>query len=91
MVVADKNTFIRWAVEQPQLPVFFQPWYLDAVCSNGQWQAHLYQNDKGTIEGVLVYYLTTKYKTPSHHHAHADTLLRYMDDTCYCREGSVQN
>lgn len=62
MVVADKNTFIRWAAKQPQLPVFFQPWYLDAVCSNGQWQAHLYQNDKGTIEGVLVYYLTTKYK-----------------------------
>jgi hypothetical protein len=34
---------------------------LDIVCYKGQWNVILHFDDKGTINGILAYYLTKKY------------------------------
>ncbi len=43
------------------IPVFFQPWYLDAVSVRGGWDVLLYEEGDGTIAGFWVYFLTRKY------------------------------
>jgi len=43
------------------IPVFFQPWYLDAVSTRGIWDVVLYEEGDGTITGFWVYFLTRKY------------------------------
>lgn len=42
------------------LPVFAQDWYLDAVCSEGVWDAAVV-SENGTIAGVLPYFLKQRY------------------------------
>lgn len=41
-------------------PIFFQHWYLDAVCDTGQWHAAIVHK-KGEIAGVLPYFLKKRF------------------------------
>lgn len=43
----------------PDLPVFMQDWYLDAVCTAGAWDAALVQKDKAVV-GVWPYFQKQK-------------------------------
>jgi hypothetical protein len=45
---------------QTQLPIFAYPWYLDAVCTDGIWDAAIVE-EKGKILAVLPYFLKRKY------------------------------
>ncbi len=40
-IVRDKKLFQEFCAAEAQLPIFVQPWYLDAVCEGGEWQAIL--------------------------------------------------
>ena len=46
------------SVRQELLPVCYQPWWLDAVCSQGEWQVALSQDGTGNVLGVLPWYST---------------------------------
>jgi len=46
------------------LPVFVQPWYLDAVCAGGTWDVTLVRRD-GTVIAAMPYFL--KQKGPFHY------------------------
>ena len=45
---------------QHQLPLFIHPWYLDAVCTDGIWDAAVVE-EKGEILAVLAYFRKWKY------------------------------
>lgn len=45
---------------QTQLPIFAYPWYLDAVCTAGIWDAAIVE-EKGKILAVLPYFLKRRY------------------------------
>lgn len=40
------------------LPIFYQNWWLDAVCGVGEWSVAIARKKDGQISGVLPYYLT---------------------------------
>ena len=42
------------------VPIFFEPWWLDAVCGPGNWHVKLSENPDGGLEGVMVYRLRKK-------------------------------
>ncbi len=57
-------TYRTWAATQPALPLFYQPWWLDAVCGTSPWHVALAQDGSGHIQGVLPYWLTRRYGLP---------------------------
>lgn len=44
-----------------QLPVFYQPWWLDKVCVDGQWDVALSLDGESKVIGCLPYYITRKF------------------------------
>jgi hypothetical protein len=59
-VKTNLEQYRSWASGCPHLPVFFQPWWLDAVCP-GAWDVCLAKDEGGKIIGVLPYFLTRKW------------------------------
>ena len=51
-----KAQFIAFAQSEITLPLYMQPWWLDAVCPKGTWNVCLSVDNRGQIEGILVYY-----------------------------------
>ena len=45
-----------------QLPLFHQPWWLDAACGPGSWQVAVARNEEtGAVEGVLPYCVRSRF------------------------------
>jgi hypothetical protein len=55
----QRNQYQSFAAEAPDLPLFLQPWYLDAVCEGGTWDAALVQKN-GRAVAALPYFLKQK-------------------------------
>ena len=54
----NKEDYSRWCQEQPDLPVFMEPWWLDAVCAGKQWDVLLCRNERtGAIMAAMPYML----------------------------------
>ncbi len=51
-----KEHFLAFYAFQTTLPLYMQPWWLDAVCRQGTWDVCLSYDNAGHINGVLVYY-----------------------------------
>jgi Acetyltransferase (GNAT) domain len=51
-----KEQFIAFAQSEITIPLYMQPWWLDAVCQKGIWDVCLSVDNCGQIEGILVYY-----------------------------------
>lgn len=49
-----KEAYREWAKTQPSLPVFMQPWWMDAVCAGKQWDVILIRRND-TILAALPY------------------------------------
>lgn len=58
--ISNKAKYAAFCETEKNIPVFLQPWWMDAVCINGEWEALLYE-EKGFIRGVLLYYTLKKY------------------------------
>lgn len=52
--MSAQEEYRNWAMACTHLPVFFQPWYLDAVCPQA-WAVALAKDKVGKIMGVLPY------------------------------------
>lgn len=48
----QRNQYQSFAAEAPDLPLFLQPWYLDAVCEGGAWDAALVQKNGRTVAAL---------------------------------------
>ena len=52
-----KQKYLSFCKESSNLPVFFEPWWLDTVYDSNQWQVCLAFNNNQEITGVLPYYI----------------------------------
>lgn len=59
-----KNRYREFAAQCADLPLFFQPWYLDTVAPPGEWDVALSLDKEGTVQGVFPYYLKRKFGIP---------------------------
>ena len=55
----QQNAYRSFAADAPDMPLFMQPWYLDAVCSGGSWDAVLVQKGGRTV-AVMPFFLKQK-------------------------------
>lgn len=60
-MVNNKQRYREVATDLPNLPVFFNPWYLDAACGDQNWEVCISQDNGGRIQGVLPYFRSSKY------------------------------
>ena len=59
---ATSKSYARFCSEhKADLPLFYQPWYLDASCGHMQWQALIYQDNNQTPLAIWPYYVKNKY------------------------------
>jgi len=54
-----KEAYHQFCQQNQELPIFFQDWYLDAVCKGGEWKV-VFVKKSNQIVGVLPYYLKKK-------------------------------
>ncbi len=54
-----KEAYHQFCQENETLPIFFQDWYLDAVCRDGDWEVVMVKQ-AGKIVGVLPYFIKQK-------------------------------
>lgn len=59
-MITNKKKYKRFCLENDFIPVFSQPWWMDAVCADGYWDVLLYEKD-GDILGALPYYVKKKW------------------------------
>lgn len=57
--MTNQEAYRSFAATAPDLPLFLQPWYLDAVCTGGIWDAVLLEKGGRTV-AVLPYFLKQK-------------------------------
>lgn len=59
--MADRDAYARLCEEALDLPLFMQPWYLDAVCQGGQWEVAVVEKG-GRAVAALPYFLKKKWR-----------------------------
>ena len=57
----DKLSYREFCAAHPEMPVFFQDWYLDAVCENGFWDAVLLRGQAGEVRAVWPFFMKKKW------------------------------
>lgn len=55
-MIKNKKKYLKF-VQELELPVFYQPWWLDIVCEDGIWNVCIYEKKDGLVYGVLPYYV----------------------------------
>ncbi len=60
MAVSTTKEQFRLFLEKESLPIFFQDWWLDAVCLSEEWDVSVSFNKDGAIIGVLPYLIKKK-------------------------------
>lgn len=57
-----KKEYADFCTNEPELPIFMQNWWLDAVCENrNDWQPVFSKNKNGQIDAVFICHLHKKY------------------------------
>ncbi len=54
-----KEQYERHCASRQDIPLFLQPWWLDAVCGSANWGAVVSEKE-GVVNGILPYFLTQK-------------------------------
>ena len=55
--MSNKERYIEWAAQQEYMPIFFAPWWLEAVCAGKEWDVLLAEDSEGHIQGAMPYLL----------------------------------
>lgn len=58
--MSSRDAYTRFCDKVPDLPLFMQPWYLDAVCQGGQWEVALVEK-AGQVVAAWPYFLKKKW------------------------------
>lgn len=58
--MTQRDAYTRFCELAPDMPVFMQPWYLDAVCEGGSWEVALVKK-AGRIAAIWPYFLKKKW------------------------------
>lgn len=57
-LIKNKQRYIEFAANEPNLPIFFQPWWLDVVCEKAGWEVAL--TGENHVSGALPYTVRKK-------------------------------
>ncbi|MFT6810595.1 MAG: hypothetical protein ACJA01_003840 [Saprospiraceae bacterium] len=79
MITSQDISLYESYVQRHRLPVFFQPWYLDAVCRDGQWHVSM-DIHEGEVRGVWPYFLKRKY---GQHYITQPPLTSFLGPYCH--------
>lgn len=60
--MTNKELYAEWCKTQPNLPVFMQPWWMDAVCAGKTWDVMLHTDAGGHILAALPYLIRKKWR-----------------------------
>jgi len=71
----DHKKLYRTVANDIELPLFFQPWYLDAVAGDGSWDVCLAKQPGGDILGFWPYYYKNRYSISTITHPHLTPYL----------------
>lgn len=55
--MTNKERYTEWAGQQDFMPVFMQPWWMDAVCAGKEWDVLLAEDEEGQIVGAMPFLL----------------------------------
>ncbi len=56
----NKKKYLQFCTENKDVPLFLQPWWMDAVCKeNARWEVFLYE-EHDEVKGVFVCYFVSK-------------------------------
>lgn len=55
--MTNKERYIEWVGQQEYVPIYMQPWWMDAVCAGKKWNVLLAEDANGRILGVMPYLL----------------------------------
>lgn len=55
--MSNKERYSEWVSQQEYVPVFMQPWWMDAVCAGKEWDVLLAKDEAGNILGAMPYLL----------------------------------
>ena len=58
--MSNRDAYTGFCASAPDLPLFMQPWYLDAVCEEGAWDAVVVEKG-GQVVAALPYFLKKKW------------------------------
>ncbi len=56
LVISRKERYKVLCATDNSVPMFMQPWWLDAVCKKGNWEVCMSFDNAGEINGALIYY-----------------------------------
>jgi Acetyltransferase (GNAT) domain len=54
----NKKEYRKFCEQHAEMPVFLQDWWLDVVCTKGDWNVCLAKNKNNEINGILPFYLS---------------------------------
>ena len=55
--MTNKERYIEWVAAQEYVPIFMQPWWMDAVCAGKEWDVLLAEDAEGQSLGAMPYLL----------------------------------
>ena len=55
--MTNKERYSEWTAGLEYVPIFMQPWWMDAVCAGKEWDVLLAENEDGEILGAMPYLL----------------------------------
>ena len=55
--MSNKERYIEWVGQQEYVPIFMQPWWMDAVCAGKEWDVLFAEDADGQILGAMPYLL----------------------------------
>ena len=59
--MSNREAYALFCASVPDLPLFMQPWYLDAVCEEGAWEVVIVEKG-GRVVAALPYFIKQKWK-----------------------------
>ena len=60
-VITNKDKYLEYCKLKEDLPLFFHPFWLDAVCEEGSWDVAISEDKARNIQGVFPYFMKRKY------------------------------
>ena len=61
--MTNKERYIEWSAAQEYMPIFMQPWWMDAVCAGKEWDVLLVESQESRVEGremILSYHISLR-------------------------------
>lgn len=58
--MTDKEQYRQICESHPEIPLFLQHWWMNAVCASKQWDVLLYRNSDGEVQAVMPFLIGKK-------------------------------